>query len=133
VRYYQSVDNETVKAISLEAAFASLAYLPDRSPRTSQDDYYATLSKYRDGAIFVAHYAGTTEWERHQVGDEIVLVVDGETNLILLVDGEEQENKLGPLEFLVVPQGIWHRFDTPLGVRVLSVTPQPTDHQLERP
>jgi len=34
---------------------------------------------------------------------------------------------------VIVPQGVWHRFDTPEEVRVLSVTPQPTDHQTERP
>jgi hypothetical protein len=28
----------------------------------------------------------------------------------------------------IVPQGIWHRFDAPEGVTMMTVTPQPTDH-----
>jgi hypothetical protein len=27
-----------------------------------------------------------------------------------------------------VPQGTWHRFTTPEAVKVLTVSPQPTDH-----
>lgn len=104
------------------------------SPRaTDRDDYFAVLSQCRDGAIFAAWYAGMTEWERHSVGDEIVPVIDGETTLILLIDDDEVPHKLGPREFLVAPQGVWHRFETPDGVQVVSVTPQPTDHQVERP
>lgn len=83
--------------------------------------------------MFVAHYAGTTEWERHRVGDEIVLVLDGATTLILLVDGEEVPHRLERREFPVVPQGDWHRFETPDVVKVMSVTPEPTDHRVKRP
>ena len=34
---------------------------------------------------------------------------------------------------VVVPQGTWHRFETPESVLVMSVTPQPTDHSTEPP
>lgn len=119
--------------VSIDAAFASVTFLPDRTPLTDEADYTATLSRYRDGAMFVAHYAGTSEWERHPVGDEIVLVLDGTTTLILLIDGEEIMHRLHRNELLIVPKGVWHRFETPDGVRVMSVTPQPTDHRVERP
>lgn len=121
------------RPVSIDAALRSLVFLDDRTPTTDRDDYFTVLSQYRDGAMFAAWYAGVTEWERHPQGDEIVLVIDGETTLILLVDDQEVPHKLGPHEFLVVPQGVWHRFDTPQGVQVVSVTPQPTDHQVERP
>ena len=29
---------------------------------------------------------------------------------------------------VVVPQGLWHRFNAPDGVTVMTATPQPTDH-----
>jgi mannose-6-phosphate isomerase-like protein (cupin superfamily) len=35
---------------------------------------------------------------------------------------------LGPGMIAVVPQGIWHRFDSPDGVTLMTATPQPTDH-----
>jgi len=91
------------------------------------------LADYRDGGVFVAHYAGNSEWERHPVGDEIVMVLSGETTLILLVDDAEIRHSLSSNELLIVPQNVWHRFETPRGVKVMSVTPQPTDHQPDRP
>ncbi len=119
--------------ISMDDAMESLPFLPDRTPTTQRDDFFAQLSPYRDGGMFVAHYAGTTSWERHNRGDEIVMVLDGHTTLILLIDDEEIAYDLSPQSLLVVPQGVWHRFETPDGVKVMSVTPQPTDHQIDRP
>ena len=76
-------------------------------------DAFKRLSTYRDRAIFVGHWAGTSEWERHTVGDEIVMVVDGSTTIFFL-DGEtEHPATLRAGEFVVVPRGTWHRFETP--------------------
>jgi len=94
---------------------------------------FAMLSEYRDGAVFIGHYAGNSKWERHSNGDEIVFVVEGETTLILLVKDKEIPNTLGQGELLVVPKNTWHRFETSKAVKIMSVTPQPTDHSIERP
>jgi uncharacterized cupin superfamily protein len=121
---------------SLPASFDGLTFFPGRSPGVADEamgDAFALLADYRDGGIFVGHWAGTSEWERHRVGDEIVHVVDGETTIFFLVDGEERAGPLGPGDLVVVPQGTWHRFETPVGVQVLTVTPQPTDHSIDRP
>jgi mannose-6-phosphate isomerase-like protein (cupin superfamily) len=67
------------------------------------------------------------------VGDELVMVVAGTTTLFLLDAEGEHPNPMGPGELLVVPQGMWHRFETPDEVKVFSVTPQPTEHTSERP
>jgi len=121
-------------AINLDSAYARLAFLRDRTPETpSLGTAAAVLSEYRDGAIFITHYAGHSEWERHPNGDEVVLVVDGETTLFLFRAGEEVPNVLRRGELLVVPRNTWHRFESPRGVKVLTVTPQPTDHSIERP
>ena len=122
--------------ISLDEARAGLTFLPDRTPATAGDeagDAFALLSGYRDGGIFVGHWAGTTEWERHTAGDEIVLVLAGVTTIFFLVDGDEPSATLRAGELVVVPEGTWHRFETPERVELLSVTPQPTDHTAERP
>ena len=123
-------------SISIKAAFTQLKFLSNRTPQSTVEetrDAFATLSEYRDGGVFIGHYAGDSEWERHSNGDEIVLVVEGETTLILLSDGNEVANVLGEGEFLVVPKNMWHRFETPKGVKVMSVTPHPTDHSIEWP
>jgi uncharacterized cupin superfamily protein len=121
--------------VSITAAVDSVRFLPDRTPDTAeqQTGAFARLSDYRDGGIFVGHWAGTSEWERHRMGDEIVQVLDGETTMFFLVDGEERSATLGPGDLVVVPESTWHRFETPVGVKVMSVTPQPTDHRTDRP
>ena len=121
--------------VSTSAALAGVRFFADRTPRTTDDeasDAFAMVAPYRDGGIFVGHWAGTSEWERH-VADEIVMVLDGETTIFFLAEDGEQPGRLGPGELVVVPQGTWHRFETPEGVKVLSVTPQPTDHSAELP
>jgi len=94
---------------------------------------FCMLSEYRDGGVFLTHYAGTSEWERHTKGDELVFVVEGEAALFLLVDGEEKHNLLRQGELLVVLQNTWHRFEAPEAVKVLTITPQPTDHSVAPP
>lgn len=121
------------RPISIDEAFESVTFLPDRTPHTESVDHFATLTPYRDGGMFLANYAGNSQWERHRSGDEIVMVLEGSTTMTMLLDGEEVAHTLGPRELIVVPQGTWHRFDTPDAVKVMSVTPSPTDHQVERP
>lgn len=121
--------------IDVTAVVDALDFLPDRTPTTSETevDWVAELSVYRDGGIFAVHYAGRSQWERHPVGEEIVMVIDGETTMTMVIDGQEHQHTLGPMQMIVVPAGTWHRFDTSTGVKVMTVTPQPTDHQIEHP
>lgn len=123
-------------AISIDEAIATLRFLPDRTPAGTDEestDSFRQLTAYRDGAIFVGHWAGSSEWERHTAGDEIVMVVEGTTTIFFLDGAAEHPRELRAGELVVVPQGTWHRFETPDGVKVLSVTPQPTDHTPDRP
>jgi mannose-6-phosphate isomerase-like protein (cupin superfamily) len=120
-------------AISLDQAFEKLSFLPDRRPDTNAVGWFSQLAAYRDGAIFIVHYAGYGEWERHFKADEIVFVVEGETTLVMLVDAYELRTPLQQGQLVVVPQNTWHRFESPTPVKVLTVTPQPTDHSADRP
>ena len=125
----------TPEPIDLAAEVGRLEFLPDRTPTTSDVDvdWAAQIADYRDGGVFGVHYAGESEWERHRVGAEIVMVIEGSTTMTMLIDGSEVRHALGPMQMIIVPQGTWHRFETPVGVKVVTVTPQPTDHQVERP
>lgn len=122
--------------IAVDRSIAELTFLSDRTPSTTDeqaDGAFGRLADYRDGGVFVAHWAGRSEWERHPVGDEIVMVIDGATTITFLDGTEERSSELGPGELVVVPQGTWHRFDTPERVALLAVTPQPTEHRVDRP
>ncbi|WP_394225119.1 cupin domain-containing protein [Pseudoalteromonas spongiae] len=123
-------------AITIESEFTRVEFLKNRTPETTDEEAknaFALLSEYRDGGIYVAHYSGYSEWERHVNGDEFVQVLDGETTLILLSGEKEQRNELSSGQMLVIPKGVWHRFESPIGVKVMTVTPQPTEHSIDKP
>ena len=121
--------------IELAKEFGKLEFYADRMPNSTAEDLaraFAKLDDYRDGGIFIGHYAGNSEWERHPNGDEVVCVVEGETTLVFLQE-EEIAHKLSSGMLIVVPKGIWHRFETPVGVKILSITPQPTELSVNKP
>jgi len=123
-------------AITIQDELSTVKFLKNRTPETTYEeakDSFALLSEYRDGGIYVAHYSGFSEWERHLNGDEFVQVLDGETTLILLHENQEQRNELSSSQLLVIPKGVWHRFESPNGVKIMTITPQPTEHSSERP
>ncbi|MGH9211302.1 MAG: cupin domain-containing protein [Acidimicrobiales bacterium] len=122
--------------IAIDDSIAALTFLADRTPTTTAEqsrDAFKLLSNYREGGIFVGHWAGNSEWERHTAGDEIVMVISGDTTIFYLTDRGEQSAHLSAGQLVVVPQNTWHRFETPGGVKLLSVTPQPTDHSAHQP
>jgi len=120
--------------LSLDEAFGTLIFAGNRTPESTDiAQAFCELSTYREGGIFLGHYAGYSEWERHPVGDEVVMVLEGETTLVLLLNGTEVPNLLLPQQLIVVPANTWHRFESPKGVKVMTVTPQPTDHSTEFP
>ena len=122
--------------VSIDDAVAELRFLSDRSPFTTaeqSDGVFATLADYREGGVFLGRWAGTSEWERHTVGDEIVMVLEGATTIFFLTEDGERPADLAARQLVVVPQGTWHRFETPDSVLVMSVTPQPTDHSTDLP
>ena len=123
-------------AMTINDEFSRVKFLNDRTPETTNEEAknaFALLSGYSDGGIYVAHYSGFSEWERHPKGDEFVQVLGGETTLILLDGNLEQRNNLSTGQMLVIPKGIWHRFESPDGIKVMTITPQPTEHSIEQP
>ncbi len=122
------------KVTSIPAALESVTFEPNRVPSLNGvPDAFVPLGEYRQGQIWVGHYAGDSEWERHPMGDELLQVIDGETTLVLWLDKTEHRQTLTTGDLFVVPANVWHRFKTPNGVKILTITPQPSDHQLEQP
>lgn len=119
--------------INLAAGFESLTFAPARRPDSTDIEHaFCTLSEFREGGVYLAHFAGESAWERHPVGDELVMVTEGSTELSLLMDGEVVAHQLNAGELIVVPQNTWHRFRSD-GVKLMAVTPQPSDHQPTQP
>ena len=119
---------------SISQVLSTLTYLEDRKPEMAftggAGAAFAEVAPIRDGAIYVGHYSGNSEWERHDAGDELVLVLEGTTTVVLRTGSREEPINLAALELVVVPAGVWHCFKNSRNLKVLTVTPQPTQHSL---
>lgn len=123
-------------AISVLDEFNKVTCFKGRTPETASEqmkDAFSKVSDFDQSGIYLTHYAGFSEWERHAAGDELVQVIEGETTLVLLSGDTEVRNELKSGELLVVPKGVWHRFESPKGIKVLTITPSPTEHSIHRP
>ena len=120
-----------IPILDLNAEFAKLTMLKNRTPTSSEAERkgaFGRLAPYRDGAIFTAKFAGTSAWERHPQGDEIVQIVDGATTLHLMTAEGRQSVSLRSGMVAIVPRNTWHQFEAPDGVCVMTATQQPTEH-----
>lgn len=121
-----------VQKIDIAAEIADKPFFKGRTPMNEDEAgaAFARLGNMGDAEIFAGRWQGHSSWERHNAGDELVQVLEGETTMTLLTgdDPEGEQHTLTAGQFLIVPQGVWHRFETPEGVTVMAATPQPTDH-----
>jgi mannose-6-phosphate isomerase-like protein (cupin superfamily) len=129
---HHSMKDETMVAVTnVKAELEKLSMLSDRTPLSSGDqkkEAIVRLAPYRDGCVFASKFSGDSGWERHRQGEEIVEIFDGTTTLHLITDDGFRSVPLSTGMMVIVPQGMWHRFNSPDGVTLITVTPQPTDH-----
>jgi mannose-6-phosphate isomerase-like protein (cupin superfamily) len=123
--------------ISTHKAIAGLKYLPDRTPEMGHsaeaEAAFAELSKFRDGAIYVGYYSGSSDWEKHPVGDELVIALEGTTTLVIHEAAGDNRIELGDGDLAIVPANTWHKFEDSRRLKVMSVTPEPSEYRLEHP
>ncbi len=120
--------------INLREAFSKLQLFEGRTPHSTaeeKENAFMDISKYRDGSIYIGYFSGSSDWERHNGGDEIVYVLEGKTDLFILNNQTETKYELSDGEYIVVPKGTWHRFVTQGPIKSLTVTPMPTDHKVK--
>lgn len=118
------------KAVNIRKAITPLPVLHNRRPETggaAEDAAFAVLAETRNSGVFAGSFDGESAWERHGQGDELVQVLDGETQLTILIDDAPVVLEMTAGMVTVVPQGCWHKFHAPTGVTVLTMTPGPTD------
>jgi mannose-6-phosphate isomerase-like protein (cupin superfamily) len=102
-----------IPTISLHRHLAGLPMLKDRYGHPTDAESlksFATLTAYRDGGIFATHCSGSSGWERHPHGDEVVQILEGATRFDIILDEVRQSLELSAGMLVVVPQGCWHRF-----------------------
>jgi mannose-6-phosphate isomerase-like protein (cupin superfamily) len=125
------MEAQLVALINFTAELAKLKTLQGLTPQTTlvEGEGFARLAPYRDSAIFAVKSSGTTSWERHLGGEELVQVVAGTTILdIVIDDGPPQSFEVSAGMIAIVPKGVWHRARFPDGTTLISVTPTQTEY-----
>jgi mannose-6-phosphate isomerase-like protein (cupin superfamily) len=122
-----------ITILDLQAELAKLTLLRGRTPQMTEAERkgsggFATLAPFRDGNIFSAKFAGDGAWERHPNGDELVQIVEGSATLHVMTDDGPRAYPVSAGTIVIVPQGTWHRFNSPEGVTLVTATPKPTEH-----
>lgn len=63
-------------------------------------------------------------WEIHPHGDEVIVLLAGSIEFVLLIDGTEHHKKLCNVgDFLIIPRNIWHTAKVQISCKVLFITP----------
>jgi mannose-6-phosphate isomerase-like protein (cupin superfamily) len=74
--------------------------------------------------VMIGHEDATwTSWERHPLGDELVVLLSGRVDVVQEVDGAERVVPLTAGMALVNPAGTWHRAVVHEAGEALFVTP----------
>lgn len=116
------------QAYDLEEVLGTVTFLEGRTRHTDTKGTFAQVADYRDGGIFTGGFSGTSQWERHPNGDEIVQILKGSVTLTLKDGGKTETVDLKAGMIAIVPQNTWHQFNAPDGVTIMTTTPQPTEH-----
>jgi mannose-6-phosphate isomerase-like protein (cupin superfamily) len=64
-------------------------------------------------------------WECHDAGDELVIVLEGEGDLLQEIDGTTRSTPFGPGSTFVNPAGVWHTANVRKPMRAIYLTPCP--------
>lgn len=99
---------------AIRAAFAKLSQRANES-----------LGKFDECSIGVGRYVpGSSPWEKHNNGDELLLVTDGDVRIeVLETSGESHEEQLREGSLFVVPAGKWHRLTATDNVNIFYISP----------
>ena len=116
---------------------------PDMSLALRQvsDDFYQRLEADFDGFkghVLVSQHEFTEDWptwEMHPKGDELVLLLGGEAEMLLRGKAGDSSVQLRqPGDYLVVPRGAWHTAKVKSSASMLFFTPgEGTANEAEPP
>jgi len=84
------------------------------------------VGRLEDRLLGVMRFSGTTPWERHPDGDELLHVLDGEVDVTVLTDDGPVAVVVPAGSLFVCPRGLWHRQTPRAAATVFFATPTAT-------
>ena len=84
-----------------------------------------SLGAFDESSIGIGRFvAGSSPWEKHNNGDELLLVTDGYVDIELLdASGKSRKEQLKEGSLFVVPKGKWHQLTATDYVNILYISP----------
>src|SRR5436305_1798278 len=125
----REMESKTPSIIDLNAELTKL-HMFRRTPQSTRAETkgsVARLASYRDGLLLAIKSSGKDHWERHLTGDELIHILDGTATLQTVGEDGPQSFALRAGTIAVIPQGAWHRFQSPEGVTLMTATPSPSE------
>lgn len=80
------------------------------------------LGTFHGCLLGLVHFSGQTGWERHTGGDEMLFILEGETELTRLTAEGEVRVTARKGEVVQIPAGVWHAQRTRSPVKLLFLT-----------
>ena len=93
---------------------------------------FLNLIKFNDSTIGACNISGESPiWEMHPDTDELFHIIEGEVQFTLLEETRIKQYKASAGSVFAVPKGIWHKGNSPDGVKFIYLTPGKTLHSEE--
>ena len=87
--------------------------------------FFWQLAKDGPNDFWVGRYMGTSPWERHRSGDELLYTVEGSIDVTVLTTDRAVTTSVPQGSIFVVPAGMWHRVASDGWTVQLGATPEP--------
>ena len=82
------------------------------------------LGSFDDSSIGIGRYVpGASPWERHNNGDELLIILDGKVRIEVLDENSSFCATLSEGSLFTVPRGRWHQLVAEAPVHILYVSP----------
>ncbi|MFI5034385.1 MAG: cupin domain-containing protein [Reyranellales bacterium] len=104
----------TVETYDLSATYLHLGVTEQATPLPVGPDFWANMPPILSSGRMVSlfkHDADWGVWERHPVGDEIIIQLTGRMRLRLELPNGEIAVDLSAGRYVIVPRNIWHTAD----------------------
>jgi mannose-6-phosphate isomerase-like protein (cupin superfamily) len=118
-----------VKTFQIENTFVALDDACGARPLPVTPDFWDALQNGRLGNFsrMVSYYAfdqNWTTWEKHPAGEELVCLIEGDVDLVLVQNGGETIVAMNqPGSFILVPKNTWHTARVRKPSKMLFITP----------
>ena len=115
-------------AFTLDSTYIHLRPDESASAMPGGAAFWAGIADRRDlddGRLMgsTSQSADWNHWERHPAGDEILVLLSGEMEVVLDTAAGERRAKLAAGQTFIVPKGVWHRGIVTKAGELMFITP----------